>query len=113
MMTCPNCKFCFGRLKKCLLRLKGEVFLTDDNHCGNYLAQDLYAWVHLKSVEMFQGGFQLVGDKHQGTMHQFRFMRGDNFPDISEIVYDTTHGKMWGIVINDLGQQLEKWDFEN
>lgn len=112
MMTCPTCKYCFGRLKKCLLRLKGEVFLADEL-CGNYLAQDLYAWVHLKSVEMFQGGFQLVGDKHQGTLHQFRFMRGDHFPDIREIVYNTTQGKMWGKVINDLGQQLEKWDFEN
>lgn len=112
MMTCKDCKFCCGKPKPCLLDLN-KLPRNLHSACGNYFAKDLYAWVHLKSVEMFQGGFQLVGDKHQRTLHQFRFMRGDHFPDIREIIYNTTPGMMWGKVINDLGQQLETWDFEN
>lgn len=110
MMTCKDCKFCCGKPKPCLLDL--DKFPRNlSSACGNYFAKDLYAWVHLKSVEMFQDGFQLVGDKHSGTLHQFRFMRGDHFPDIREIIYNTADNneKMWGKVLNDLGQQLEQW----
>lgn len=109
MKTCKECKFCCGKPKPCLLDL--DKFPRNlSSACGDYFAKDLYAWVHLKSVEIFQSGFELVGDKHEGTQHQFRFMLGKHFPDRREIVYNTTPGKMWGKVINDLGQQLEQWN---
>lgn len=112
MMTCKDCKYCYGKPKPCLLDL--DKFPRNlSSACGNYLAKDLYAWVHLKSVELFQNGFQVVRDEHTTSLHVFRFMRGDHFPEIRDIIYNTTNGKMWGKILSDLGQQLEQWRCEN
>lgn len=108
METCKNCKFCFGKPKPCLLELAG-VKPVSDEVCENYLARDLYKWVHARSVELLQGGFELVGDNHDGTTHKFRFMRGDDFIVIREIVYNTSPKGMWGKVLNDKGRQFDNW----
>lgn len=110
MMTCKKCKSCWGKPKPCLLELD-KLPRNLSSACGNYFSKDLYAWVHLKSVEMFQDGFQLVGTEHTGTLYQFRFMRGDHLTDIRYIIYNWADkdGRMWGKIVNDLGQLLERW----
>lgn len=46
----------------------------------------LYSWVHQASVSLYSSGFILIGDKHDGFLHQFRYLRGTQFPDIRELV---------------------------
>ena len=70
----------------------------------------LYKWVHQKSVDLHAAGYILIGDKHDGCLHQFRFLRGTQFPDIREIVYHTRREHLWGRVINGEGQTFDTWD---
>ena len=70
----------------------------------------LYQWVHQKSVDLHAAGYILIGDKHDGCLHQFRFLRGTQFPDIREIVYHTRREHLWGRVINGEGQTFDTWD---
>lgn len=70
----------------------------------------LYQWVHQKSVDLHAAGYILIGDKHDGCLHQFRFLRGTQFPDIREIVYHTRREHLWGKLINGEGQTFDSWD---
>ena len=70
----------------------------------------LFKWVHQKSVDLYAAGYILIGDKHDGCLHQFRFLRGTQFPDIREIVYHTRREHLWGRVINGEGQTFDTWD---
>lgn len=70
----------------------------------------LYQWVHQKSVDLHAVGYILIGDKHDGCLHQFRFLRGTQFPDIREIVYHTRREHLWGKLINGEGQTFDSWD---
>lgn len=73
----------------------------------------LYSWVHKASVNLYASGFILIGDKHDGFLHQFRFLRGTQFPDIREIVYHTRKNHLWGKIINGEGQTFDTWSGEN
>lgn len=73
----------------------------------------LYSWVHQASVSLYSSGFILIGDKHDGFLHQFRFLRGTQFPDIREIVYHTRKNHLWGKIINGEGQTFDTWSGEN
>lgn len=73
----------------------------------------LYSWVHKASVSLYSSGFILIGDKHDGFLHQFRFLRGTQFPDIREIVYHTRKNHLWGKIINGEGQTFDTWSGEN
>lgn len=70
----------------------------------------LYQWVHQRSVDLHAAGYILIGDKHDGCLHQFRFLRGTQFPDIREIVYHTRREHLWGKLINGEGQTFDSWD---
>lgn len=73
----------------------------------------LYSWVHQASVSLYSSGFILIGDKHDGFLHQFRYLRGTQFPDIREIVYHTRKNHLWGKIINGEGQTFDTWSGEN
>lgn len=70
----------------------------------------LYQWVHQRSVDLHAAGYILIGDYHDGCLHQFRFLRGTQFPDIREIVYHTRREHLWGKLINGEGQTFDSWD---
>lgn len=78
---------------------------------GTY--SSLYSWVHKASVNLYASGFILIGDKHDSFLHQFRFLRGTQFPDIREIVYHTRKNHLWGKIINGEGQTFDTWSGEN
>lgn len=73
----------------------------------------LFKWVHEKSVQLYSSGYILVGDKHNEYLHQFRYLRGTQFPEIREIVYHTRKNHLWGKVINGEGQTFDTWSGEN
>lgn len=72
----------------------------------------LYSWVHKASVSLYSSGFILIGDRHDGFLHQLRFLRGTQFPDIREIVYHTRKNHLWGKIINGEGQTFDTWSGE-
>ena len=73
----------------------------------------LYSWVHQASVSLYSSGFILIGEKHDGFLHQFRFLRGTQFPEIREIVYHTRKNHLWGKIFNGEGQTFDTWSGEN
>lgn len=73
----------------------------------------LFKWVHETSVQLYSSGFILIGDKHDGFLHQFRFLRGTQFPEIREILYHTRKNHLWGKIINGEGQTLDTWVGKN